>query len=302
MAEILLATSSSEDRSRIGELLAENAEWRCHEASTAEEALSALEPGGRAFDILLTDARFDDAPPEEFLVRVRARRPFLPVVLVASVGADEAVVRALQLGAASYVPRSAMARDLASTVARLLSLCGTSEAPAGILARRIESQSTFELSNDARLFPPLVAYVQDELQRFGLVGGDERVLVSVAIEEALVNGMIHGNLEIEASDRDAGFRVFEALVEERRQSSPYRNRRLYVTVRMTPTEGSITIRDEGKGFDVASVPDPRAPENRSRSRGRGLLLMRTFMDEVAFNAAGNEVRLVKRRKAGTETV
>ena len=52
-----------------------------------------------------------------------------------------------------------------------------------------------------------------------------------------------------------------------------------------------TVRDEGPGFDPASLPDPTDPANLDRPCGRGLLLMRTFMDNVIFNDKGNEVTL-----------
>jgi anti-sigma regulatory factor (Ser/Thr protein kinase) len=55
----------------------------------------------------------------------------------------------------------------------------------------------------------------------------------------------------------------------------------------------FVIRDEGPGFDPHKVPDPTDPENLERESGRGLLLMRSFMDSVAYNPTGNEVTLVK---------
>lgn len=56
------------------------------------------------------------------------------------------------------------------------------------------------------------------------------------------------------------------------------------------------IRDEGPGFDSTSLPDPTDPVNLEKVSGRGLLLIRTFMDEVRHNPKGNEIVLVKRRR------
>ena len=52
------------------------------------------------------------------------------------------------------------------------------------------------------------------------------------------------------------------------------------------------------GFDPSLLPDPTQPENLEKVSGRGVLLMRTFMDEVIYNDAGNEVELIKRAPAG----
>ena len=51
------------------------------------------------------------------------------------------------------------------------------------------------------------------------------------------------------------------------------------------------IRDEGPGFNASLLPDPAEPESHSRFSGRGIILMRTIMDEVRYNADGNEVTL-----------
>ena len=64
---------------------------------------------------------------------------------------------------------------------------------------------------------------------------------------------------------------------------------------MTREAVRITIRDQGPGFDPSRLPDPTVPENIGKISGRGLLLIRTFMDDVRFNETGNEITLVKKK-------
>jgi anti-sigma regulatory factor (Ser/Thr protein kinase) len=87
-------------------------------------------------------------------------------------------------------------------------------------------------------------------------------------------------------------------VEQRTAEAPYRNRQLQVTVDVSPTRGIFTIRDQGPGFDPRKLPDPTDPVNLEKVSGRGLLLMRTFMDDVQFNDTGNQVTMTKRCGAG----
>ena len=70
---------------------------------------------------------------------------------------------------------------------------------------------------------------------------------------------------------------------------------MHVTALLSTTEAVYMIRDEGGGFDVAGVPDPTDPVNLEKATGRGLLLIRTFMDHVSHNQAGNQITLIKRR-------
>ena len=56
----------------------------------------------------------------------------------------------------------------------------------------------------------------------------------------------------------------------------------------------VAVEDEGQGFDPSAVPDPTADENLELPHGRGLVLMRAYMDEVSFNAKGNRVTMRKK--------
>lgn len=92
--------------------------------------------------------------------------------------------------------------------------------------------------------------------------------VRLAIEEAVVNAMRHGN-----------------------QLDP--TKKVHVQYRFLPHSFEIEVRDEGPGFDPQDVPDPTAIENLERPCGRGLMLMRHYMTEVHYNARGNTVSMSK---------
>ena len=69
-----------------------------------------------------------------------------------------------------------------------------------------------------------------------------------------------------------------------------------MTERLTPDVVEYQVLDEGRGFNTGSVPDPLHPDCLLKVSGRGLLLIRTFMNEVTFNEAGNEVTLTRHRR------
>ncbi len=94
--------------------------------------------------------------------------------------------------------------------------------------------------------------------------------IKLALEEALVNAIKHGN-----------------------QMDP--DKRVFVTYRITTTRFEIRITDEGEGFNPDDVPDPTLEINIERPCGRGLLLMRGFMTEVTYHGKGNSVSMAKVR-------
>ncbi|MEZ5416460.1 MAG: ATP-binding protein [Vicinamibacterales bacterium] len=114
-----------------------------------------------------------------------------------------------------------------------------------------------------------------------LVGFDDDTLhwISIALRESVANAMKHGNRGDESKRVAVEF-----------TASPADH----------PSELVILVRDQGEGFDPEQVADPLAPENLLKSSGRGIFLIRNFMDEVDLRRApqgGMEIRMVKRRSA-----
>lgn len=114
----------------------------------------------------------------------------------------------------------------------------------------------------------LMRFVRLFIDKFRDVDGSE--VIEIAVHEALGNAVIHGNHE-----------------------NPHKD--VYVTCRCTMDgEVSITVRDEGEGFDSRALPDPTDPDRRLLTHGRGIHLMRALMDEVCFEENGQVVRMRKR--------
>ena len=126
--------------------------------------------------------------------------------------------------------------------------------------------------------------------------GDEadRLRVGTALAEALANATDHGNLALDSMLREEDPAAYRRTGDERAAEEPYRRRKVHVRMHITQEEATFIIRDEGAGFDPNDLPDPTSPENLTRASGRGILLIRTFMDDVSFNEKGNEITMVKR--------
>jgi anti-sigma regulatory factor (Ser/Thr protein kinase) len=120
--------------------------------------------------------------------------------------------------------------------------------------------------------------------------------IGVALEEALINALYHGNLQVGSELRGENDQAYYALVADRCRETPFRDRRIHVSAKLTRDEAVFVVRDEGAGFDLSKLPDPDDPSALERASGRGLLLMRAFMDDVSYDPTGSVVTLVKRRK------
>jgi anti-sigma regulatory factor (Ser/Thr protein kinase) len=160
-----------------------------------------------------------------------------------------------------------------------------------------ETRSRFAMPNDEALVTPLIRRLEGAIFEMGLCDQAELIRVAVALREAIVNAIDHGNLGPDPELRQDDERVHHRLGAERHELSPCRERRVRIDVGATRSEATFTTCDEGPGFDPSTLPDPADPANLLRIGGRGVTLIRTPMDEVRFNAAGNKITLVMRRRA-----
>lgn len=152
----------------------------------------------------------------------------------------------------------------------------------------------FVLANDEHAIDAVVHFCQQAVLAAAEPDDKDVLEMGAALSEALHNALLHGNLEIGSQLRDEDLRRYLRTLRERRKASPYRERRIHVQARVTPEAAVFTLRDEGPGFDPDAIPDPTDPANLMHTSGRGVFLMRAFMDEVRYSAAGNEVTLTKR--------
>ena len=159
----------------------------------------------------------------------------------------------------------------------------------------VEVELGFSLPNNTVVIPAVLARFSERAAQFGLFDENTADRVAIALTEALLNGIEHGNLELDSRLRQEDEAIYFRMAEFRRRRPPYRGRRLHVRARLSRREAIYVIRDEGPGFDLAMLPDPTDPAHVERTTGRGLLLIRAYMDEVAFNEAGNQITLTKRR-------
>ena len=125
------------------------------------------------------------------------------------------------------------------------------------------------IPSDTTVGNKVVLFIVENMQRIGWPEKD-MFGVHMALEEAIINAIKHGN------KRDP-------------------EKKVHVIVDSTLEEFYLKVIDQGEGFDPDAVPDCTAAENLELGSGRGLLLMRHYMDEVKYNEVGNELEIRKKR-------
>jgi CheY-like chemotaxis protein len=289
---VLVVDDNAMDRHLAGKIVQKLGGWQVAFAGNGVEALTALEQ--QVPDIVLTDMLMPEMDGLQLVQAIRIKYPSLPVILMTAHGSEDIAIQALQKGAASYVPKKSLTRDLADTLEQILSATQSRKQEARILECLQVFEARFVLGNDTGLIPSLVGHIEEDLTRLKLTEPGGLVLLGVALHEALTNAMLHGNLELSSALRETDEKEYYRQGIARRTQSPYQERQVHVTLNLTHEEATFIVRDEGNGFDPALLPDPTDPTNLGKVSGRGLLLIQTFMDRVKHNERGNQITMVKR--------
>jgi len=125
-----------------------------------------------------------------------------------------------------------------------------------------------EIQSNPELLPELDDFLMGIAKSAGL-NEDKFNNLSLSFSEAASNAIVHGN-----------------------QNDP--SKKVFITVKVSDTQMTVIIKDEGKGFNIELVPDPTKPENILKDSGRGIHIMRSFLDDLYYNytPAGTETILV----------
>tara|TARA_R110002072_G_scaffold238769_2_gene396226 strand:- start:90913 stop:91866 length:954 start_codon:yes stop_codon:yes gene_type:complete len=291
MQTLLVVDDSRVDRRLVGGLLQKTGEYEVIYAENGRAALERLELD--IPDAVLTDLHMPEMNGLELVQTIKSDYPLIPVLLMTAQGSEELAVEALRLGAASYVTKRRLGEDLISTVHQILEAASSTRGGTRLLNRISSLETSYILPNETKLVHALSTQVRDTMRAMRIFPENDRLRISIAFEESLLNALYHGNLEVDSSLRDDDYGAYEDLARRRSLQRPYIDRQLYVDISLTQQAAKFSVRNEGPGFDPDVIPDPTDPEYLNRPSGRGMLLMRSFMDEVHYSEGGHQVTMTK---------
>jgi CheY-like chemotaxis protein/anti-sigma regulatory factor (Ser/Thr protein kinase) len=291
MAKIPVVDDSNFDRTLIDGVLRRERDLKVSFAANGRDALGMIEE--LQPDLIVTDLMMPEMDGLQLVQRCRQDNAGIPVIVITSAGSEYNAMEALGMGATSFVPKMRLTDLLASTIHQVLALKQPSHAFHQLVACLSSAAVAFNLRNDIRLFPIVVDLIQKSLSSTGYCDATEAIRLSLAIEEALLNALVHGNLELTAETSREGIRPEAEFFKKRLVTAPYCERSLSIKLDLSEKQLEFFVRDEGPGFDTSTIPRVDELHSLRDGVGRGFLLMQLFMDVVEFNSRGNELRLVR---------
>jgi serine/threonine-protein kinase RsbW len=135
---------------------------------------------------------------------------------------------------------------------------------------QLNSPAVLEMPSELAFLEPVTNYLTTQLKIIWSISTDQSLAVAVALQEALVNAIKHGNHNDPA-------------------------KRVRIIAEISVEEARFIVEDEGKGFEKENRPNPLTPTDLYKTSGRGMLLINSIMDETEYNQQGNVVTMIKKR-------
>ncbi len=299
VARILLVDDDPEVLDMVQSALAHYG-MEVHAYPDAVQALELVQnPAAPEFDLVITDINMEGLDGFDVIRKVKALHPRLPVVLMTGQSSVDYAIRAMRMGASNLFMKPIAIQDLVQSVFHLVDVHRDLQLTDDGLRGLVNERRHFLFRSDELDVPSLVHHLTDRLVPMGFASTNNLDVIAMALHEALVNSLEHGNLELESTlkgDLFAGEDPYTKLRAERMADPDFARRLIEVRLAMDTERFELEINDEGKGFDASQKSQLPKDSDLNSHWGRGLPMIFLVMDEVHFNEKGNQIRLVLRRK------
>lgn len=266
-------------------------------AKNAEEALRICSDNQR-IAMVITDIDLPGISGIELLKIIRETHPELPVVIITGLRTLDSAISAIKNGAYDYLTKPFELGEVRKVVEKVLRYRTGSQKRKQVFRFTDAMSIKFDIPTGQLDAGVVAEYLAGFLLNTGFCEKDEFHQFYVAFTETLLNAVEHGNLELSSSLKEGDFekiKAFEELRASRLNEPYYANRKVLITFLYNQNCFSLTITDEGAGFNWKPyVTDTNQIFQASaRPYGRGFMLIHHIIDEVYFNEKGNSITLVK---------
>jgi DNA-binding response OmpR family regulator len=282
---------------RLIELQMTKAGYRCDTAANGAEALAKINSAD--FDLVISDISMPGMTGLELLKAIKQKKPQLQVLIITGHATIDNAVEALRLGAINFITKPIKFNEVFVTIDKILDLNNRKKVLRTASKYFLYESRHFAIPTGDLSVSELATYLTEPLKQVLLVDPTCTSSVTMALYEALVNAVEHGNLELDSAvkfSNTPGMAAFKTLKEERLKDPLYASRKVTIKSIIDPSIARFTITDEGAGFDHTALVDPTSESRIDQPHGRGIFLIRQIFDEVRFNSSGNSISLILRSK------
>lgn len=300
---ILLADGNEQSRQMFGTFFAGRG-WSYDVVPDSSSMVGALEKG--TYDIIIADVALSGPDSAKVLREILEKHPSQAIIAVSPNATYEDALTMFRSGATDLLARPIDFSWLERVVQQIVFSRRNDERERAtyrfVTSERTEMRfSCADVAQVSSISLPVVG----RLAQSGMLSHTEALKIRLAVQEAVLNGLEHGNLELDSQWKEEigqdGSDKFSSVRKDRLADPSYADRYVYVTLQFSDGSLEITVRDEGKGFLNSKVVQANGKVDSLACSGRGLALMSSAVDEVRFGKNGSVVTMIKRLRERKST-
>lgn len=240
-------------------------------------------------EIVVTDVCMPTMDGLAVLRAIRREDSEAKIVVMTGYGGEKMALDALRAGAANYINKPLAIEEFLFIIRahqRMLKAQKRQKLPPEMI---VSEKKLLCLDNDVNNVYPAAYNLTHSLQ--GMLSAQDLESVTLALTEAMINAIEHGNLEVGYEQKSEALKQnrYQQLLDEKMSNPKFASRTVTLEGKITPRKAWFQVTDQGSGYDWGDLPNPSDPENLMREHGRGLSIIMLFMSEVGFNERGNSV-------------
>lgn len=261
---ILIVDDEELNRILLSQMLEETGNYTVDKAENGKVAWTMVQDYN--YDLIISDIKMPEMNGLELLELVKGYNQAIPVVVVTAFASIETAVEAIQKGASNFLKKPFTLEEISSVTTKALKAAAHRKIQSGKLENLSRSFSVTTKSKHS-IIDPVFHQIRDIAKYFGFSDNQLHMNIYLSLSEAIANAVDHGNKGDE-------------------------NKNITIHSSVNNTGITISVVDEGDGFNPTLVSDPTDGSNILRSNGRGIFLMKCYMDSVTYEKNGSKVTMV----------
>ena len=217
------------------------------------------------------------------------------IVVIADKLTETEILKLLGIGVIDFMTTNEIRVKVPTILKIVTSNLELFESEQFLLENITRKKGKIKIKNNLRLVPKVANLIMSICYAAGFRNYEAFSRISLSLHEMITNAIEHGNCGIGFSMKSKiltdSMDMYSAI-DERALLPENKDKRVTVCYEINNDQATFTIRDEGEGFDLNSIPSPKSEENIFSVHGRGILMTKNFVDEMQYNDKGNLVRLI----------
>ncbi len=287
---ILVVDDNAQVRRMLSSYLAKNGH-QAEMANDGKQAWDLISQSNASYDLIFTDIKMPVMNGLELLEKMRSNNLDIPVIIMTGYAVIELTLKAFKLGAYDFLTKPFEFDPLLETLDKIESLRKDKLQMAKV-SEFYEAKIQFSIPSKLNHIKSLIPVLQGHYKYLCEFYKQDVHGIASCIFEAVRNAVLFGNLELDPKMKKASSKDFYSLSQKRESIPEYAERKVLIRAELNQKFLKFEVEDQGKGFDVESLPDFKDPTS-PMPEGKGLFIVYSNMDEVHWNETGNCLTMTK---------